>query len=206
MRSRKLLEDIAGVPVRGYRSAGFSTTEETPWFFDELAASGYEYDSSVFPSVRQHGGMRRANRLPHMANQGSRPIIEFPITVAPIGRHSLCFFGGGYLRLFPYWLIRRMARRAMNQGLPVVFYVHPREIDPLHPRLAMGWQRRFKSYVNLHRTEAKVRRILDEFSVTTFEKFLLRFGHRWSLFPAAPEILPGAERSLPMTIEAAAGP
>jgi hypothetical protein len=84
----------------------------------------------------------------------------------------MCFFGGGYLRLFPHWLIRKMARKVMDSGRPVVFYVHPREIDPSHPRLPMSWRRQFKSYVNLHHTEKKILRILDEFPVTTYEDFL----------------------------------
>ena len=56
LRSRLLLEDISGTPVIGYRAAGFSSTEATPWFFAELSASGYLYDSSVFPARRGHGG------------------------------------------------------------------------------------------------------------------------------------------------------
>jgi polysaccharide deacetylase family protein (PEP-CTERM system associated) len=204
LRSRMLLEDIGGVPVHGYRSAGFSTTEQTPWFFDELVAVGYQYDSSVFPATREHGGMRTASRLPHIAGDGGRPIIEFPITVANIGFRNMCFFGGGYLRLFPYWLIRRMARRVLNAGLPVVFYVHPREIDPSHPRLPMSLRRRFKSYVNLRHTEDKIRRILDEFPVTTFQRFLTRCGHRWSLDHAAPKLDVASEqrRLLPALVNA----
>jgi hypothetical protein len=84
----------------------------------------------------------------------------------------MCFFGGGYLRLFPWPVIRRMARRVLSEGRPVVFYVHPREIDPSHPRLPMGLKRRFKSYINLHTTERKLDRLLEEFDVTTFERYL----------------------------------
>jgi hypothetical protein len=101
-------------------------------------------------------------------------ILEFPITVADLFGKPLCFFGGGYLRLFPYPLIHRMAERVLGEGRPVVFYIHPREIDPNHPRLPMSVRRRFKSYVNLASTEAKLRRILRAFPVTTFRDYLAR--------------------------------
>jgi len=164
-RARLLLEDISGQAVIGYRAPGFSTTEQTPWFFDALTSAGYEYDSSVFPAARGHGGMRDGRRDPHRVNDG---LLEFPITVANLMGRRMCFFGGGYLRLFPYWLIYRMAQQVLAEGRPVVFYIHPREIDPGHPRLAMSRQRQFKSYVNLETTETKLRRILRDFPVTTF--------------------------------------
>lgn len=177
LHSRLLLEDMSGFAVRGYRSAGFSATERTPWFFEELLEAGYSYDSSVFPARRGHGGMSSALRAPHVEIRGHSGIVEFPITVANFVGVPLCFFGGGYLRLFPYWLIRRMARQVFEAGRPVVFYVHPREIDPLPPRLPMSLRRRFKAYVNLRRTEDKIWRILNEFPVTTFQDFLARHGH-----------------------------
>jgi polysaccharide deacetylase family protein (PEP-CTERM system associated) len=170
--ARRLLEDLAGVPVLGYRSAGFSVTEKTQWFFEALVEAGYAYDSSVFPATRGHGGMSEARREPHRIDTPAGPLMEFPITVSSLLGKPLCFFGGGYLRLFPSWLIRRAVRQVLAEGRPVVFYIHPREIDPSHPRIAMPLQRRFKSYVNLRTTETKLRRILAEFPVTTFRDFM----------------------------------
>jgi len=164
-RARLLLEDLTGQPVVGYRAPGFSTTEETPWFFDVLVDAGYQYDSSVFPAAHGHGGMREGRRDPHRLKDG---LLEFPITVADLVGKPICFFGGGYLRLFPYWLVRRMSQHVLAEGRPVVFYIHPREIDPGHPRLPMGPKRKFKSYVNLETTETKIRNILRDFPVTTF--------------------------------------
>ncbi len=171
--ARLLLEDIAGVEVVGYRAPGFSTTYDTPWFFDTLAEAGYQYDSSVFPAQRGHGGMPDGQRDPYRAGQAQ--LLEVPITVVGVLGRPTCFFGGGYLRLFPYWLIRNMAHRVLSEGRPVVFYVHPREIDPAHPRLPMSQIRRFKSYVNLDTTEGKLRRILHDFPVTTFRSVLSNY-------------------------------
>lgn len=169
-RSRLLLEDVSGTPVIGYRAAGFSSTDATPWFFHELSSSGYLYDSSVFPAKRGHGGNPASPLHPHFA--ADETLIELPASVARVGSARMCFFGGGYLRLFPYRLIRYMGRKVMAENRPLMFYVHPREIDPLHPRIPMPYTRRFKSYVNLGTTEEKIRSIVREFPVTTCRDFL----------------------------------
>jgi polysaccharide deacetylase family protein (PEP-CTERM system associated) len=172
IRARSLLEDVSGSEVVGYRSAGFSTTRETPWFFDKLAEAGYRYDSSVFPAARGHGGMKGAPLAPYAVTRGPGDLVEFPITVAEVLGRRLCFFGGGYLRLFPYTMIRTMAGKVLKEGRPVIFYVHPREIDPRHPRLPMNLKRRFKSYVNLGATYGKLGRLIEDFAFTTFADYL----------------------------------
>jgi polysaccharide deacetylase family protein (PEP-CTERM system associated) len=170
--SRDLLENIIGAPVLGYRAAGFSVTRETPWFFDNLIAAGYKYDSSVFPAERGHGGFTGNPYAPYVERRNGEEIVEFPITVKEVFGKASCFFGGGYLRLFPYFIIKRMAMAVDKESRPVVFYVHPREIDPHHPRLPMPLARAFKSYVNLKSTEGKIRRILSDFRVSTFRHFM----------------------------------
>jgi len=170
--SRLLLEDLSGGPVNGFRASGFSVTAETPWFFDKLAEAGYTYDSSTFPAERGHGGLKGGRLDPHERTTSAGKLVEFPVTVADVLGKKLCFFGGGYLRLFPYPLVKEMSKRVLAEGRPVIFYVHPREIDPTHPRLAMSATRRFKTYVNLTTTEAKMRRILADFPVTTFGDYL----------------------------------
>ena len=169
-KARLLLEDAAGAPVIGYRAPGFSTTSDTPWFFEALSKAGYQYDSSVFPAARGHGGIPQARRDPYRVENSD--ILELPITVADFMGKSVCFFGGGYLRVFPYWLISKKVNQVVAEGRPVVFYIHPREIDPAHPRLPMKSSRAFKSYVNLDTTEPKVRRILRDFPVSTFQQVI----------------------------------
>lgn len=170
--SKRILEGITGQPVIGYRAPGFSVTESTPWFADALVEAGYLYDSSVFPAPRQHGGHRTACDAPYLVGQPSKGLIEFPMTVSSLLGLRFCFSGGGYLRLFPLRFVRRMTKRVLADGRPVIFYVHPREIDPSHPRLPMDFLRSFKSYVNLRTTETKIRKLLGEFEVTSFRSFV----------------------------------
>jgi polysaccharide deacetylase family protein (PEP-CTERM system associated) len=172
-RAKHILEQITGKPVLGYRSPGFSCTEDVPWYWDTLADAGYVYDSSVFPTARGHGGMADAERAPHAIQTASgKRLIEFPISVASVLGRRLCLFGGGYLRLFPSWMIHRGTEQVLREGRPVVYYVHPREINPAHPRIPMSAPRRFKSYVNLDTTERKIHGILERFDVTTFERYI----------------------------------
>jgi polysaccharide deacetylase family protein (PEP-CTERM system associated) len=177
VRSRLLLEDISGKPVIGYRAPGFSSSAAIPWFFPELCAAGYRYDSSVFPARHGHGGNPESPLRPHFV--ADETMIELPASVAEFGPTRICFFGGGYLRLFPYSIIRHMGRKLMNAGSPLIFYIHPREIDPHHPRIPMSYKRRFKSYVNLHTTETKVRHICRDFPVTTCSDFLFGAASEW---------------------------
>lgn len=171
-KAKGLIEDAAGREVRGYRCPGFSVTESTPWFFDKVAEAGYRYDSSVFPAPRGHGGLRSDKYAPYTMQTAHGPLVEFPITVVKVLGRPMCLFGGGYLRLAPYPLVREAGKLVTRERRPVVFYLHPREIDPEQPRMDMPPLRRFKSYINVEGTREKVRRILQDFDVGTFERWL----------------------------------
>lgn len=191
MRSKAILEDLCGRPVWGYRSAGFSVIHGAEWFFDKLIEAGYIYDSSVFPVSRGHGGMDGASRQPHWIERESGSLFEFPVSVAEILGKPICFFGGGYLRFFPYPTIRTMTRKVLKDSRPVIFYVHPREIDPEHPRLAMNWRRSFRSYINLKSTLPKIEQLISEFQVTSFERLICEGA---AGAPTREQILTGLER------------
>lgn len=175
-RAKGVLEDLAGASVSGYRAPGFSVTAATPWALEEIAASGHAYDSSVFPAGRGHGGLSGAAVHPHRVPTASGELLEFPVSVTSLLGRRLCFFGGGYLRLFPWPVIERMARRVVADGRPVVYYLHPREIDPDQPRLPMSRMRRFKTYVNLSTTAGKLERLLEGAGLVTFREWIAGHG------------------------------
>ncbi|MBN1341607.1 MAG: DUF3473 domain-containing protein [Phycisphaerae bacterium] len=163
-RSKEVIHRECGTLPRGYRVPGFSLTESTPWAFQVLADAGFDYDSSLFPSTRGHGGMPSALRLPHYVDlpDGKR-IREFPISVTHVFGRRIAYAGGGYLRFFPYRLVRRWLRRANEAGEPVILYIHPHDADVGRPRLRMPLKRRFKCYYNLHTTMGKLERLLQDF-------------------------------------------
>ncbi|MCB0793464.1 MAG: DUF3473 domain-containing protein [Flavobacteriales bacterium] len=178
--ARRILEDVTGSAIRGYRAPGFSVTAATPWFFETVAEAGYAYDSSIFPGSRGHGGWPGALPTPFRVDTQAGSILEFPISLGRLLGRDLYFFGGGYLRTFPYPLIRAKAREVLAEDRPVVFYIHPREVDPGHPRLPMSMKRKFMSYNGLRTTEPKMRRLFDDLPMTTFGE----------LFDAAADALP----------------
>jgi polysaccharide deacetylase family protein (PEP-CTERM system associated) len=161
--AKALLEDIAGEPVQGYRAPSFSIGHTNPWAFDVLADEGYRYSSSVYPVQHDHYGMPDAPRFPYCV----RPqLLEIPIATTRLLGRNLPVGGGGYFRLAPYaisrWALRRVNRLDRR---PAIFYLHPWEIDPAQPRVpGTSLKTRFRHYVNLHRTEPRLARLLQDFS------------------------------------------
>ena len=185
IKTKNILENITGQAVEGYRAPGFSITKNTTWAIDELVKAGYKHDSSIFPATRGHGGISDANLFPHEIETQYGTLKEFPISVVNLFSKRICFFGGGYLRLFPYPIIRHMTKRVNDEERPVVYYIHPREIDPYHPRLHMNWKRNFKSYVNLKSTLPKLKNLLYEQSLTSFQNWLKEYGDEQKPFSVA---------------------
>ncbi len=176
-RARGRLEELTTEPILGYRAPGFSILRETPWAFDVIERLGFQYDSSVFPASRNHGGVSDAPMHPYSIETASgAALAEFPMTVARLGPLRVAFAGGGYLRLFPYTLVRRGIEQVNSAGQPACIYVHPREIDPGHPRMKMSWGRRFRSYVNLDSTEPKLLRLLSDFELAPLADILRERG------------------------------
>ena len=125
------------------------------------------YDSSVFPVRHDVYGVPDAPRGPFRVETPFGPIVEFPMatfrwSVGP----NLPVGGGGYLRMLPYWYTKAGVQRAWREGLPVVSYVHPWELDPEQPRLTGPLKSRLRHYTNLKGAETRLRKLLalDEFS------------------------------------------
>ncbi len=160
--AKAVLEDIAGVEVRGYRAPSFSIGAGNLWAHDVLRESGYEYSSSIYPIAHDHYGMPDAPRFPWRLPNG---LLEIPVTTVRCLGRNWPAGGGGYFRLLPYpvsrWSIRRVNRLDHR---PSVFYFHPWEIDPGQPRVAEAEARtRFRHYVNLEHMEARLARLLGDF-------------------------------------------
>jgi polysaccharide deacetylase family protein (PEP-CTERM system associated) len=162
LSAKRLLEDVSGQPVRGYRAPSFSIGRDNDWAFDELLAAGYAYSSSVYPVRHDHYGVPDAPRFPYRTRPG---LLEIPLTTTQLLGRNLPAGGGGFFRLLPYsvsrWALRRVNR--IDQR-PAIFYLHPWEIDPQQPRIAgTSAKTRFRHYVNLSRTESRLSRLLRDF-------------------------------------------
>lgn len=156
-QSKAVLEDIGQTEVIGFRAPSWSVgAASTPWLWEELQAAGYRYSSSVFPFATFLYGDSAAPRVP---NQRAG-IWEIPPSTAVLLGRRIPFSGGFYLRVCPSWLISTLATRLDKAGEPVMYYIHPRELDPDQPRLELSVTNRIIHYAGLRGTKAKVERIL----------------------------------------------
>jgi len=167
-RSIDVLTDQTGRKIRGFRAPSFSITPGTEWAFDVLHDLGVEYDASLFPAARGHGGYP-CRQEPHLFTEvpSGRAMPELPMSVMRVGPKRMCFSGGGYLRLLPMWFIRRGFAQFNDARLPVVIYLHPRDFAPDCPRVPMPLSRRFKCYVGLKSTKPKLESLLREYRFDT---------------------------------------
>lgn len=163
-QAKAVLEDTGGQAVKGYRAPSFSIGATNLWALDELAAAGYRYSSSIYPGTHDAYGMPGAPRFPFRPGPGSR-LIEIPVTTVEIGGRRLPCAGGGFFRLYPYRATRAALRRVNRRDRqPTVFYFHPWEVDPEQPRVpGLDPRRRFRHYLNIHRVEPRLRRLLADF-------------------------------------------
>ncbi len=163
-RAKRAIEDAAGVPVFGYRAPSYSITAQSLWALDILIEEGYQYDASIFPIHHDRYGIAASPRHAYRIWRHHGSLWELPGSTVRLAGVNLPVAGGGYFRLLPYawtkWGIDRVNRR---EGQPVVFYLHPWEIDADQPRVALPTLTRARHYGNIGRTEARLERLLADF-------------------------------------------
>lgn len=160
-RAKALIEDTIGEEVNCFRAPGFSITQNNIWAFEVLSGLGFKYDCSVFPAHHDYGGFPDYGVAePSLLNCNGYFIKEFPINIHTVLGRNLIFSGGGFFRLFPYWLIQRWGRQAEY----MMTYFHPRDFDPEQPVIkTLPRVRRFKSYVGLKTAFPKFQQLLTDF-------------------------------------------
>ncbi len=168
-RSKKLLEDITGEPVKGYRAPSFSVDDRV---LGMIESCGYLYDSSFnsFGLHDRYGQMDlSAHRRKGILTALSDSFFELPVSNVAFGRHVLPWGGGGYFRLMPSALFRMGVRLILKQEEAYVFYLHPWEVDPSQPRVnGASTLYRFRHYVNLGSTLDKLSLFLSTFHEARF--------------------------------------
>lgn len=135
---RALLEDVAQVPVRGFRAPIFSLTPASQWAVNEIGDAGFTYSSSVLPAANPLHGWPDAPRRPWRWDNG---VIELPCPVGGGGRAQIPFLGGIYMRCVPMPLVRRFLARLENDAV-AWSYLHPYDLDTAEPFFVLphaGW-------------------------------------------------------------------
>jgi len=179
--SKKILEDISGKGVYGFRAPTYSITPQTRWGLEILAEEGYTYDSSIFPIRHDLYGFLGAPRFPCVLQlkKANRSLIEFPITTFRLGPFNIPIAGGGYFRLFPYPLTRALLKHINHQeNQPFVFYIHPWEMDPDQPRIKnIPLKSRFRHYLNLTKTQHRFNKLLSDFHFAPVNEVLNKLNN-----------------------------
>ncbi len=174
-RAKALLEREAGTPVLGYRAPSYSVTPRSLWALDILIEEGYRYDSSIFPIRHDRYGIPLSPRHAYVLERPKGSLVEAPASTARFGPLNLPIAGGGYFRILPYgWTHWGISRVNRLEGRPVIFYLHPWEIDPDQPRLKAGLLSRFRHYRNLGATEGRLRQLFTDFKFGPMARVLER--------------------------------
>ena len=164
--AKKLLEDLTGNAVVGYRAPSFSFTKNNEWVYDALQQEGYKYSSSVYPVVHDHYGIPDAPRFTYSTHTS---VNEIPLSTLTFFKRNIPVSGGGYFRLYPY-IFTKYAIKTLtsNEKHPYIFYLHPWEIDDAQPRVqGVNAKTRFRHYLNLKRVEGRLIRLLEDFKWST---------------------------------------
>jgi polysaccharide deacetylase family protein (PEP-CTERM system associated) len=160
--AKKILEDLTGSPVVGYRAPSFSITSETEWALSILIEEGYQYDSSIYDRFRRTEKGRLSGEM-YQVDTSAGGIWEVPPSTYKALGFQIPVAGGGYFRLFPYAVSRTLLRRLESQGGTLVIYLHPWEIDPQQPRMDGPWLSQIRHYLNLGKTQARLSQLLADF-------------------------------------------
>ena len=180
-RSKKLLEDITGAPVSGYRAPSFSVS---PTVLKIIADCGFNYDSSY----NSFGLNARYGQLP-LPENGNRNIahrlgsgfFELPISNLAFGAAAgkglfknkpalkVPIGGGAYFRLMPFPFFKSAVDIFLKRHDAYLFYIHPWELDPGQPRVMRASRlSKIRHYSNLGRTHDKLRRLISTFKACRF--------------------------------------
>ncbi len=192
-QSKRAIEDAAGASVTAFRAPSFSITGRSLWALEILVEEGFTIDSSIFPTRHDRYGMPDAKPEIHVVDTPAGPITELPMTVCPLPGVTLPVGGGGYFRLYPWAITRRLLARVNRQaGRPFVFYVHPWEVDPDQPRIRGGSRlSHFRHYTNLRTTATKIDRMLRQFRFGTVSDVIAQSqtAQRLTAQPTAAELV-----------------
>ena len=116
LSSKKIIEDIIGMPVVHFRAPSFSIRDNQ---IKIIQKAGYKYDSSTTEALRFYGGLNTPN------SNNDHTLRLIPFKGMEIFGKNLTILGGGYLRLIPEWLLRPLCK--YNIGNMV--YLHPVDFE-----------------------------------------------------------------------------
>ena len=197
-RAKARIEDALGQAVVGYRAPNFSIGLAQAWAYPILLEEGFRYDSSLYPILHDRYGQPGAPRFPYEIHRdGATALMEFPIGTVRMAGVNLPIGGGGFFRLLPVSVSTfGIAHVNTAEGRPVMFYVHPWELDADQPRPSMAWHHRFRHYVGVEREPAKLSALFARFPFAPASEVLRSFQGEPVQPPAEEGLVAAGSRAL----------
>lgn len=130
-RCRDIMKEINGERSFGYRAPCFSLDRER---LDIVRDSGFAYDSSriefgnhpLYGSIDMHGYDKHSEAI-----YRNDDFLEFEVTTLSVLRKNIPISGGGYLRIFPWFLMKKLVSQYLKTNNIYVLYIHPFELSKL---------------------------------------------------------------------------
>ncbi|MFH0985857.1 MAG: polysaccharide deacetylase family protein [Candidatus Omnitrophota bacterium] len=169
--SCRILENVTGTPVKGYRAPAWSLPRERRVLIESLSSCGIEYDSSCAAFSVPFVWRATGNTADPFWLDSSQRIMEIPPTSVSLGLARVPVAGGAALRLYPYEVTRRLVAWCNSRGRAVVLYVHPWDLDVDFSPLPLPWPQRVFHYAGRHTVLQKLVRLMKEFSFCTMAEY-----------------------------------
>lgn len=166
-KAKSLIEDAIGKEINAFRAPAFSITKDNLFAFDVLGELGFTIDCSIFPTKRDFGGMPDYGASePRIIEHNGYQFKEFPINPATVFGKEIVFSGGGYFRLFPFWIIKKLTQKQDY----TMTYFHPSDFDPNQPDMPhLSTRQRIKNKIGLKSAYGKYLKYLDDFEFINLE-------------------------------------
>ena len=169
INSKKLLEDIIGDRVYGYRAPSFAISNNILKIIQDC---GYLYDSS-YNSFALHGRYGHVDLSGRPTNgfavKLSEKFYELPISNIKLKSRVFPLGGGCYFRLIPFLIFKLGVQSILKKEKTYLFYMHPWEIDPEQPKVRRAsFQYKFRHSLNLNKTAPRLSKLIDTFHQSRF--------------------------------------
>ena len=171
VKAKNIIENITRDRICGYRSACFSLERDK---LELLIKAGYKYDSSKI-LFKQHPLYRNLDlsgfdAVDDLVYQ-NEDFFEYEIPTLSIGKYSIPISGGGYLRLFPFWLIKLLINKYEKKHKNFTVYLHPFELTnaPLPLPADLSAVTRFRCLVGRKGNLKKIEKIIKMFRAQNAE-------------------------------------
>ena len=177
LKCKSELEQLLGKSITGYRAPCFSLDRERLNILKEV---GYKYDSSriefgdhpLYGEINMNGFKEESPGIYRMDD-----FYEFQISTLACGGKQIPVSGGGYLRIFPWFLMNKLLKKYLTTDNLYVLYIHPFEFssknNPIFPS-SISLANKFRFSLGRGTVTKKFERVIQllkekGFHFTTFE-------------------------------------